>query len=451
MSLEGLIMVESMSASFLNAEPFYPSYRFIWNTVDKICSVTCSRDGYEGIVNGAAGKILADISDLGVEAIEKANSSASKFIESAINMGWINEAGLNGTLTKIDHHLPLKRIQIELTTRCNLRCSYCYSESGPTCVSALKYEEVRQILSDASDLGCIWVDFTGGEFFLYKYWVQVLAYARNLGLIVSIHTNGMALNEENLTMLSSFNIRTVQVSLDSHLPHIHDSIRGVDGALEKTINGIKRAKKAGLRIKVCVMVHGLNKNHIADTVDWITSTLQVPVMLDRIIKAGGELKVGVGISTKDYYELIAPIVGPRVFSSKICDSLSKSQNSHRVEPICGVAHDFVYVTADGEFALCPTMTSRDNQSFEGPRQSSVSLKEAWLHSAYFNNYRHLNCKNTKICPAAAKCGGGCRSNAYLESSELDAPDFLACNMNKNPTNKYVDFKAIYDSGKFLAS
>jgi radical SAM protein with 4Fe4S-binding SPASM domain len=168
--------------------------------------------------------------------------------------------------------------------------------------------------------------------------------------------------------------------------------------------------------------------------------------MDRVIRAGGELSSNVGLTTSEYYALIAPLVKKGIGESKVCDNYVV--NDFKVEPFCGVAHSFVYITAEGEFALCPTMTSRDNVLFCGPTKVTSTLKTAWLSDPYFLRYRGLNCRNTGKCPTASKCGGGCRSNAYIDTGELDSPDFLSCNLHKNSSTTFVDFASLYSkSGK----
>jgi radical SAM protein with 4Fe4S-binding SPASM domain len=336
---------------------------------------------------------------------------------------------------------------MELTVHCNLKCTYCYSESGPTKKSALSLEQIVQVLTQARDLGLIWIDFTGGEFFMYRHWHEALKIARALGLIVTLHTNGTTLNERNLAAVQEAGVRCLQVSLDSHIPEVHDRMRGVPGALEKTLNGVRMAKEMKLPVRVVIMVHEGNKDYIEDTLRFFREDLVVPIMIDRIISAGGELDAKVGLATKEYYELIAPLLTRNVVSTRICENKGAPKHEN-VEPHCGVAQSFIYMTADGEFALCPTMTSRDRPFFTGPSIHDMDIKTAWLDSDYFNQYRFTNCRNIGVCPAAKQCGGGCRSNAYFETGEIDSPDVFNCNMSKNPTPQFVDFLQRYEQGVF---
>jgi radical SAM protein with 4Fe4S-binding SPASM domain len=426
------------------------NYRFVWNKEIDRCSITSAYTGYDAVLNGGAALILSDLSK-DPTLIEEYLPTQSDFLAQAMGYGWIDRKGnLQGAFTEIEGGPHLRRMQMELTTQCNLKCSYCYSESGPTKKSKLTIDEVRTTLEQARDLGLTWIDFTGGEFFLFQNWQEALEIARSLGLVVTLHTNGTPLTLKNLSIVQEHGIRCLQISLDSHIAELHDSVRGIPGSFEKSIAGIRMAKKMKLPVRVCIMVHQKNKDTVRDTIKWFRDELNVSLMLDRVIPTGGELDAKLGLDTKEYFELIAPLVGRDVEATRICENKG-TRNHSNIEPHCGVAQSFVYLTADGEFALCPTMTSRDRDFFEGPSIRDTDLKTAWLKSDYFNNYRYTNCKNVGVCPAAQKCGGGCRSNAYFETGEVDSPDFFSCNIYKNPTVEYVDFGKRYKEGVFGVS
>src|SRR5271157_1633672 len=52
---------------------------------------------------------------------------------------------------------------LELTPRCNLRCSHCYADAGPNLPEGMSYENWSDVLRQAFDLGCRSVQFTSGE------------------------------------------------------------------------------------------------------------------------------------------------------------------------------------------------------------------------------------------------------------------------------------------------
>lgn len=393
-------------------------------------------------LNGDAGVILHSLQNKDC-SVEEVKHHYPEFFDFCEKHQLINKDKIDFCLSSVNTAYHLKRVQIELTRLCNLNCSYCYSSSGPFQKSKLEFKDVIQLIDDAFDLGCLWVDFTGGEPLGYKGWEEIFTYTAQKGMVVSIHSNGVLLTEANVKKLKSAGVRKVQVSLDSHIPEVHDEARKLKGAYLKSTTGIQNCLNANIPVIISMVAHKGNQDHFVEAVEYLGDKFKSKVLIDRVIKAGSEISTGVGLPNDVYFSLIQPLIRKGIVEAKVCDNFVV--NDIKVEPLCGVAHSFLYITAEGEIALCPTMTSRDNpELFNSPQLPDFSLKQAWTESPYVLKYRGLNCKNVNKCPAAKGCGGGCRSNAYIESDELDAPDLVSCNVHKNFTGTYVNFNEIYN-------
>jgi radical SAM protein with 4Fe4S-binding SPASM domain len=364
------------------------------------------------------------------------------FVALARKRGWLAaDDRINGTLRRVEKEPWLRHIQIETALTCNFSCSYCYSGSAPTRREKLSAHEIRDLLQQAAGLAVSEVCFTGGEFLLYPGWQGLIEAARTLGLIVDIHTNGYLLDDRAIEFCLAQGVRQVQVTVESHVARIHDSIRGRHGSWDRVIRNITAARAAGQFVKVVTQVHRKNIATIRETAMWFHERLGQPVNLDRIVGDNN-----LAVSQAEFWEAVAPLLGLGMRASRICEPSGPSDSY--VQPDCGVAADFAYITAEGEIALCPTMTSREDARFAGPNTREMSLAEAWYNSAVFTHYRHVNCENTSRCPAASACKGGCRSNAYAETGVVDAPDVIACNIHKNPTPVFVDFIGRYRAGEY---
>jgi radical SAM protein with 4Fe4S-binding SPASM domain len=299
-------------------------------------------------------------------------------------------------------------------------------------------------------LGVTWIDFTGGEVLIYKGWKDIVSFARSLGLVVSVHTNGLLLTERNVAFLNEIGVRSIQVTVESHHADIHEAVgRGSRESHARVIEGVRRARAAGLNVRLAALVHQKNLDHIRDSVLWFHQELQTPVSLDRVMATGVQGADGLNVSEAAFWEAVSPLLGVGAASvHRICDRMDDPGNATEIEPECGVAHSFVYLTADGHYSLCPTMTHREEDQFKGPTVREMSLEQAWRESKFFNAFRGLNCENVGVCPASSTCGGGCRSNAYLATGRLTAPDVISCNTFKNPNRTFVDFLGRYSRGVF---
>jgi len=88
---------------------------------------------------------------------------------------------------------PLHSLDIELTERCNNNCIHCCINLPANDLKAKKhemtFEEIKVVLQEAANLGCLKVRLTGGEPLLRPDFEQIYLYARRLGLKVQIFSN----------------------------------------------------------------------------------------------------------------------------------------------------------------------------------------------------------------------------------------------------------------------
>jgi MoaA/NifB/PqqE/SkfB family radical SAM enzyme len=88
----------------------------------------------------------------------------------------------------------LKHLDIELTERCNNNCLHCCINHASNDADARAREmttaQVKDILQQAADLGCLTLRFTGGEPLLRPDFEELYLHARRLGMKVFVYTNG---------------------------------------------------------------------------------------------------------------------------------------------------------------------------------------------------------------------------------------------------------------------
>jgi radical SAM protein with 4Fe4S-binding SPASM domain len=366
-----------------------------------------------------------------------------EFLEHCKALGWLAEDGrLRGSPRIVNEPVHLTKLQIEITNQCNLKCRYCFNESEPHSKLFIGLPQLGSLLRQAEEMGVITIDFSGGEFFFHENWRELLRLADELQFQISIHTNGTPLTERTIDYLKNFHISLIQVSLDSHKSVIHDEARGQIGSWSRAIAGLRRAVREGFGVSCVLMVHKLNKDHVGEATRWFRDEFGFTPFLDRLAPSGRELGEQLALGPSEFYEVVAPHLTSEAMVRRVCET--PSGTGERIEPHCGVAHSLVYVTAGGELCLCPTMTSRDASEFAGPNIQATNLRDAWYHHPLFVGSRNVNCRNVSFCKAGTACRGGCRSNAYFDTGEIDSPDFVSCNIHKNGTSRFFDFRSTYD-------
>jgi Fe-coproporphyrin III synthase len=133
-------------------------------------------------------------------------------------------------------------VQVHPTRRCNLRCLHCYSSSGPEVKETLDAGLLKDFLSDAAAQGYTVAGFSGGEPLLYQPLREVLEHARRCGLITTVTSNGMLLDERRLAILAGA-ADLLAISLDG-VPASHNRMRGDERAfstLASRLDGVRRS------------------------------------------------------------------------------------------------------------------------------------------------------------------------------------------------------------------
>ncbi|MBI5003073.1 radical SAM protein [Candidatus Woesearchaeota archaeon] len=117
-------------------------------------------------------------------------------------------------------------LNAELTRACNLRCNYCFNESGTRMSGELDQSKWQRVIDMSKMYGAESVLFTGGEVTARKDAPDIVRYALASGLRTSILTNGFHLRDHVYKGLIP-SLERVQISLDSATPSFHNQKRGV--------------------------------------------------------------------------------------------------------------------------------------------------------------------------------------------------------------------------------
>ncbi len=166
------------------------------------------------------------------------------------------------------------RAVLELTRRCNLRCTMCHTwELEPH--HELSIPEVRHILGQMPHL--TWLDLTGGELFLRKDAVELIEAVCEVPSLAVLHfpTNGWFTARiveacERVRVLRPDIDLLITVSIDGP-PALHDQIRGREGCFERAIETFVRLRSMdSLHVYVGTTITPGN----ADAIDALEATLQ---------------------------------------------------------------------------------------------------------------------------------------------------------------------------------
>jgi MoaA/NifB/PqqE/SkfB family radical SAM enzyme len=148
-------------------------------------------------------------------------------------------------------------VKIKINYGCNLKCEMC-KHWRETREMPLPMERFKDTISELADLGCQKIHFSGGEPMLRPQLPDLIAHATNLGLRVTLTTNGTLIDKEKAKALITAGLRGVNVSIDSPIRKVHEKVRGVGGSFKSTIKAVtlfhKYAHKGKITIRINTVV-----------------------------------------------------------------------------------------------------------------------------------------------------------------------------------------------------
>ncbi len=142
----------------------------------------------------------------------------------------------------------------EITRACALACRHCRAEAVPKADPLqLSFDEGVQFLKQITEFGepLPQLILTGGDPLERPDLYEIIDEARRLGIGVSITPAATpALTREVLVKLQEHGVEGLGLSLDGCTAELHDSIRGVPGTFDRTIQAMHWAKEIGMPLQV---------------------------------------------------------------------------------------------------------------------------------------------------------------------------------------------------------
>lgn len=149
-----------------------------------------------------------------------------------------------------------------ITRRCNLKCVHCYAHAKDLSFkNELSTKEGKILLDDLAQFGVPVILFSGGEPTIRKDLPELAAYAVSKGMRAVISTNGTLISQKMARTLKDIGLSYVGISIDG-MEEINDRFRGVKGAFNAALQGIKNCKDAGIKVGLRFTINKFNVNEI---------------------------------------------------------------------------------------------------------------------------------------------------------------------------------------------
>ena len=151
----------------------------------------------------------------------------------------------------------------ELTSRCNLDCKMCYIHKRANDAHARSLEmstkQWLDLAKECQQAGMLNLLLTGGEPTVRSDFREIYTGCRKLGLMVSINSNGILMDDSMVAFLAANPPTRVNITLYGACPETYQRLCGDGSAYERVIHNILALRKAGVLVKLNYSVTQYNR------------------------------------------------------------------------------------------------------------------------------------------------------------------------------------------------
>lgn len=186
-----------------------------------------------------------------------------------------------------------------ITRACNLKCVHCYNDSGPVpTADELTTDEAKAVLDDLAGFAVPSVLYSGGEPLMRPDLFELIEYAGRLGLRTVVSTNGTLITADVAKQMKQCEVSYVGISLDG-IGEVNDNFRGVSGAFDRALRGIKNCQDVGIRVGLRLTLTQRNFQDLDALFDFLDTTGIERACFYHLVPSGR----GAGIANQDLTHL----------------------------------------------------------------------------------------------------------------------------------------------------
>jgi radical SAM protein with 4Fe4S-binding SPASM domain len=304
-----------------------------------------------------------------------------------------------------------------------LECSHCYAAKFSK--AELNTTEKFLLVKDALQTGIKRISLTGGEVLLQKDSLKLIDYISELGVSVSVFTNGTTLSEEIVRQLAKKQV-FVLVSIDGASKESHESLRGA-GTWELTMAGTKRLREFGVPFATVMSLHNQNYNEVRAYLSLArdlgaTRGCLIPVMLTG--RARKEMILG-PVQVVQTLKAVENAAENLNFPASLwCTPFGKLlvKSKYVSTSYCRLSDEDLEIDPEGNVLLCDIT----NVQFSNVREKGIL--EAWKEQEAAPLVKSLTYPELpepcSSCELKQQCRGGCFARAEVMLNDITAPDPL---------------------------
>jgi AdoMet-dependent heme synthase len=307
-------------------------------------------------------------------------------------------------------NIPLS-VQLDLTYRCNERCVHCYLDHDDH--GEMTTAEIKHLFDEMAEAGVFILTLSGGEIMLRRDFFEILEYARQLTFCIKLKTNAVLIREREAARIRDLGVESIQVSIYSHRPEVHDAITLIPGSLKRSLAAIRFLKSQGLKVIIANVLMTQNMQDYQG-VRALAAELGVNSTLDPTVTPmmdGNRSTLSLGVDEGALKQVFRDqsLVGD---VDEFCAVPARPNEDELQALPCSAGHTAAYVSPYGDVYPCvqfPLPCGNVRQ------QRFIDI---WRHSDQLMEVRSIRLKDLTSC---SQCAHGstctrCPGLAFMEGN-----------------------------------
>jgi MoaA/NifB/PqqE/SkfB family radical SAM enzyme len=158
-----------------------------------------------------------------------------------------------------EQRIPIEG-SIELTFKCNIKCSHCYCVHCDWKDVELSTTEWLGHIDAMADNGCVWLLISGGEPLMRKDFKQIYTHAKRKGMLVTLFTNGLLVDEDYCKLFAKHPPHWLEISMYGISNDTYQRVTGNRKGFSQLVAALNSLDEYGITYALKTTV--VNENHL---------------------------------------------------------------------------------------------------------------------------------------------------------------------------------------------
>jgi radical SAM protein with 4Fe4S-binding SPASM domain len=350
------------------------------------------------------------------------------FLVDAAKRGFIVFSATSGSapvefIGSPDTYFP-RVVSLEVTTTCNIACTYCYGCYGPEKKEHFPYEQIPAFFDMLASRGVVGIELTGGEPLAHPRFADIYRLSFERFNFVALISNGILWKPAHFEVLDAHREKAaVQISIDGSDETTNALVRQKQDTFDRTVATIRRLVELKVLFRVAYVV---TRENIRDLKNTARLVRDLGVKMFAVsgadgIGRGSKLTYGDGKSlvnhtSPDAADVMKVVSEVNVEFQDMMYNLRRVQREYeklypgedvRMKAInCGAGHSTVAVRANGDVTGCQYMQDRVahlGNILEGDPASTFNGEKSCLMRAFYKDSNDPSCMHCTYNGFCANC------------------------------------------------